>query len=56
VEPERNLDAVLRAIGEANARLALVANEDVQREGKVLGVITERTIAELAYATARISD
>jgi len=56
VEPEQEIVAVLRAIDGAGARLALVARNGAQGEGKVLGVITERVIAELAYAAARISD
>ncbi len=56
VVPERKLEAALRAIDWAGARLALVVRNGAKRDGKVLGVITERAIAKLAYAAARVSE
>jgi hypothetical protein len=49
VEPEENL----YAIGEADARLALVARNGAEGKQRVLGVIIEHAVAELAYAAAR---
>src|SRR5271165_1853915 len=56
VEPQKELDTALRAMDEAGARLALVASHDPLGGQKLLGVITERAIAELAYAAARMAD
>ena len=43
MEPDQELNAVLRAIDHARG------------EPEVLGVITEHSIAQFAYATARLS-
>ncbi len=56
VDPEAPLNAVLRAIDQAGARLALVTRTAPAETQEVLGVITERDIARLAYATARLTD
>jgi CIC family chloride channel protein len=56
VDPEAPLNAVLRAIDQAGARVALVTRISPAEIPKVLGVITERDIARLAYATARLTD
>ncbi len=56
VAPEQKLEAALRAIDWAGARLALVVRNGAKGNGKVLGVITERAIAKLAYAAARVSE
>jgi CBS domain-containing protein len=56
VDPEAPLNAVLRAIDQAGARLALVTRTAPEETQEVLGVITERDIARLAYATARLTD
>jgi CIC family chloride channel protein len=56
VGPEAPINAVLRAIDQAGARLALVARTAPAETPEVLGVITERDIARLAYATARLTD
>jgi chloride channel protein, CIC family len=56
VGPETPINAVLRAIDQAGARLALVARTAPAETPEVLGVITERDIARLAYATARLTD
>jgi CIC family chloride channel protein len=56
VDPEAPLNAVLRAIDEAGARLALVTRTAPAETQEVLGVITERDIARFAYATARLTD
>jgi CIC family chloride channel protein len=56
VDPEEPLNAVLRAIDQAGARLALVTRNVAAGDQEVLGVITERAVAQLAYATARITD
>ncbi|MGA7385574.1 MAG: chloride channel protein [Methylocella sp.] len=56
VDPEAPLNAVLRAIDQAGARLALVTRTAPAETPEVLGVITERDIARLAYATARLTD
>jgi len=54
VEPEQGLDAVLRAIDQAGARIALVVRKDARGKENVLGVITEHVMAELVYAAARL--
>jgi len=54
VEPEQGLDAVLRAIDQAGARIALVVRKDARGKENVLGVITEHAMAELVYAAARL--
>jgi hypothetical protein len=56
VDPEAPLNAVLRAIDQAGARLALVTRTAPAETQEVLGVITERDIARFAYATARLMD
>jgi chloride channel protein, CIC family len=56
VDPEASLNAVHRALDQAGARLALVTRNAAGGEQEVLGVITERTVAQLAYATARMTD
>jgi chloride channel protein, CIC family len=56
VDLEAPLNAVLRAIDQAGARLALVTRTAPAETQEVLGVITERNIARLAYATARLTD
>ncbi len=56
VDPDTPLNALLRAIDQAGARVALVARISPAEIPKVLGVITERDIARLAYATARLTD
>jgi len=56
VEPEQALNAVLRAIDQAGARLALVMRQVAGGEPEVLGVITEHAVAELAYDAARLSE
>jgi chloride channel protein, CIC family len=56
VDPEAPLNAVLRAIDQAGARLALVTRAAPAETQEVLGVITERDVARLAYATARLTD
>jgi chloride channel protein, CIC family len=56
VDPEAPLNAVLRAIDQAGARLALVTRTVQGETQEVLGVITERDIARPAYATARLTD
>jgi hypothetical protein len=50
VGPEALINAVLRAIDQAGARLALVTRNGAGGDEEVLGVITERTVARLAYA------
>ena len=56
VDPEAPLNAVLRAIDEAGARLALVMRNADGGSQQVLGVITEHDVARLAYAIARMTD
>jgi CIC family chloride channel protein len=56
VSPDEPLNDVLRKIDEAGARVALVIGNSAQGSREVLGVITEREIARLAYVTARLSD
>jgi len=56
VGPEAPVNAVLRAIDEAGARLALVVRNGDRGSREVLGVITERDVARLAYASARLTD
>jgi CIC family chloride channel protein len=56
VDPEAPLNAVLRAIDQAGARLALVTRTAPAATQEVLGVITERDIVRLTYATARLTD
>jgi CIC family chloride channel protein len=55
VGPDEPLNAVLRALDEAGARLALVIR-NVGESQEVLGVITERDVARLTYVTARMAD
>ena len=56
VDPGQAFDAALRAINEAGARLALVARNDAGGEQKLLGVITERAIAQIIYAATRLAE
>jgi CIC family chloride channel protein len=56
VDPDLPLNALLRELGEAGARIALVVGHAADGGQEVLGVITERTIAQLAYVTARMTD
>jgi len=56
VDPDAPFNAVLRAVDQAGARLALVTRTTAAGTPEVLGVITERDIARLAYATARLTD
>jgi CIC family chloride channel protein len=56
VGPTLRLDEVLRRLGEAGARVALVTQLSASTgKQEVLGVITERDIAKAAYATARLT-
>ena len=56
VGPSLRLDEVLRRLGEAGARVALVTQLSASTgKQEVLGVITERDIAKAAYATARLT-
>jgi chloride channel protein, CIC family len=50
------LDATLRAISAAGARLAVVTRSAQTGGRQIVGVITERDIARLAYAEARLAD
>ncbi|HMF18872.1 MAG TPA: hypothetical protein VKE98_16820 [Gemmataceae bacterium] len=56
VNPDLPLNAVLRALDEAGARVALVVRNAASGSQEVLGVITERAVAQLAYMTARMTD
>ena len=57
VSPETPLRTVLRALGDAGgARIAVVACKTADGSQEVLGVITEREVARLSYAAARVSD
>lgn len=56
VDPEMPLNAVLRAIDAAGARLALVVNQAEGGGQEVLGVITERAVSRLSHAIARLAD
>ena len=56
VDPEMPLCAVLRAIDAAGARLALVVGKAEGGSQEVLGVITERVVARLSHAIARLTD
>jgi len=56
VDPEMPLNAVLRAIDAAGARLALVVGKAEEGGQEVLGVITERVVARLSHAIARLAD
>jgi chloride channel protein, CIC family len=56
VDPDTPFNAVLRAVDQAGARCALVTRTAAAGTQEVLGVITERDIARLAYATARLMD
>jgi chloride channel protein, CIC family len=56
VEPNLGYHEVLRALDEADARVALVTRVEVSTgKQEVLGVIAERQIAKLAYATAKLT-
>jgi CIC family chloride channel protein len=56
VGPDAPLNAVLRAIEGAGARVALVIRNAGGGSQEVLGVITEREVARLAYVTAGLTD
>ena len=56
VDPETPLSTVLRALDDAGARLALVAPKTEDGSQDVLGIITDREIARLSYAAARMTD
>jgi CIC family chloride channel protein len=56
VGPDVPLNAVLRAMDEAGTRFALVVGKTAGGSQEVLGVITEREVARLAYVTARMTD
>jgi CIC family chloride channel protein len=56
VDPEAPLPAVLRALDEAGAQVALVLPNAAGGSQEVMGVITERDVARLAYRTARMTD
>jgi chloride channel protein, CIC family len=56
VTPDLRYDEVLRALDEAHARVALVARVSVATgKQEVLGVITQRQIARVAYASAKLT-
>jgi CIC family chloride channel protein len=56
VPPETPLKTVLRALGDEGAKIAVVASKAAEGGQEVLGVITEREVARLSYAAARVSD
>jgi CIC family chloride channel protein len=56
VDPDAPLNEVLRALDAAGARLALVVRGAAEGSPEVLGVITERNVAGLAYVAARMTD
>jgi len=56
VDPVMRLNAVLRAIDAAGARLALVVNQAEGGGQEVLGVITESAVSRLSHAIARLAD
>ncbi len=56
VDLDEPLNAVLRAIDTGRARLALVTRKVAGGEPEVIAVVTEHAVAQLLYATARISD
>jgi len=49
MDPDEQINAVLRAIDQAGARLTLVVRKVAGGEPQVLGVITEHSIAQHAY-------
>ena len=53
VDPDTPFNVVLRAVDQAGARCALVTRTAAAGTQEVLGVITERDIARLAYATCQ---
>jgi len=56
VEPDDPLHEVLRTLDEAGARVALVMRLSAATgKREVLGVITDRDIAKVAYATAKLT-
>jgi chloride channel protein, CIC family len=56
VAPDLRYDEVLRALGEAQARVAVVTRGSVSTgKQEVLGVITERQIAKVACTTAKLT-
>ncbi|HEY4910793.1 MAG TPA: chloride channel protein, partial [Methylomirabilota bacterium] len=57
VEPSQRIHEVLRAMHEGEARIALVTRISATTgRPEVLGVITEREIAKMAYAIAKLVD
>jgi chloride channel protein, CIC family len=56
VDSVQHFEAALRAIDEAGVRLALVTRIVADGEPEVLGVITEHSIAQLAYVNARLAE
>ena len=57
VEPGHRMHEVLRAMHEAEARVAIVTRVSATTgRPEVLGVITERDIAKTAYASAKLVD
>ena len=56
VGPSLRLDEVLRSLDAAGARVALVTQASASTaKPEVMGVITERDIAKVAYAAARLT-
>ena len=56
VSPQTPLRSVLRKLDGAGARIAVVARKAADGSQEVLGVITEREVARLSYAAARMAD
>jgi hypothetical protein len=57
VEPDDRLSAVLHAIEETGARVALVArSRQSTSPGDILGVITDREVAAAVRSTARLME
>jgi CBS domain-containing protein len=56
VSPETHLVAVLRAMEEAEVRIALVASSNGSEASDVVGVLGDREIAALARSTARLME
>jgi len=57
VEPGHRIHEVLRAVHEAEARVAIVTRVSATTgRPEVLGVITERDIAKAAYSIAKLAD
>jgi CIC family chloride channel protein len=57
VEPEHRIHEVMRAMAEAEARVALVTQlSPSSGQAEVLGIITERELARVSYSIARLMD